>query len=44
MTLEEAVMEMDLMNQDFLVFKNAETDEINVIYHRRDGHVGLIEP
>lgn len=44
MNLEEAVMEMDLMNQDFLVFKNAETDEINVIYHRRDGHIGLIEP
>jgi putative sigma-54 modulation protein len=44
MTLEEAVMEMDLMNQDFLVFKNAESDEINVIYHRRDGNIGLIEP
>jgi putative sigma-54 modulation protein len=44
MTLEEAVMEMDLMNQDFLVFKNAESDDINVIYHRRDGNIGLIEP
>jgi len=44
MTLEEAVMEMDLMNQDFLVFKNAESDDINVIYHRRDGDIGLIEP
>lgn len=44
MTLEEAVMEMDLMNQDFLVFKNAETDELNVIYHRRDGNIGFIEP
>ena len=44
MTLEDAVMEMDLMNQDFLVFKNAESDDINVIYHRRDGNIGLIEP
>jgi putative sigma-54 modulation protein len=44
MTVEEAVMEMDLMNQDFLVFKNAETDDINVIYHRRDGNIGFIEP
>lgn len=44
MTVEEAVMEMDLMSRDFLVFKNAETDEVNVIYHRRDGNIGLIEP
>jgi len=44
MALEEAVMEMDLLNQDFLVFKNAETDVVNVIYHRRDGNIGLIEP
>lgn len=44
MALEEALMEMDLLNQDFLVFKNAETDAINVIYHRRDGNIGLIEP
>lgn len=44
MSLEEAVMEMDLLNQEFLVFKNAETDAINVIYHRRDGNIGLIEP
>lgn len=44
MALEEAVMEMDLLSQDFLVFKNAETGEVNVIYHRRDGNIGLIEP
>ncbi len=44
MNVEEAVMEMDLMSMDFLVFKNAETDEVNVIYHRRDGNIGLIEP
>ena len=44
MAVEEAVMEMDLLNQDFLVFRNAETDQLNVIYHRRDGNIGLIEP
>ena len=44
MTVEEAVMEMDLMSRDFLVFKNAETDQVSVIYHRRDGNIGLIEP
>jgi len=44
MALEEAVMEMDLMDRDFLVFNNPESDEINVIYHRRDGNIGLIEP
>jgi putative sigma-54 modulation protein len=43
MNVEEAVMQMDLMNRDFLVFKNAESDAINVIYHRADGNIGLIE-
>jgi len=44
MSVEEAVMQMDLLDQDFLVFNNATTDEINVLYHRRDGNIGLIEP
>jgi putative sigma-54 modulation protein len=44
MSVEEAVMQMDLLDQDFLVFKNAISDDINVIYHRRDGNIGLIEP
>jgi putative sigma-54 modulation protein len=43
MGVEEAVMQMDLMNRDFLVFKNAESDAVNVIYHRSDGNIGLIE-
>jgi putative sigma-54 modulation protein len=43
MGVEEAVMQMDLMNRDFLVFKNAESGAINVIYHRADGNIGLIE-
>ena len=44
MAVEEAVMQMDLMNNDFLVFTNTRTTEINVIYRRKDGHYGLIEP
>ena len=44
MTPEEAVLQLDLIGHDFFVFKNAETDEINVLYRRRDGNYGLIEP
>ncbi len=44
MSVQEAVMQMDLMNNDFLVFANTATGEINVIYRRKDGHYGLIEP
>ena len=44
MDVEEAAMQMDLVNNDFLVFTNARTDQINVLYHRRDGHLGLIQP
>jgi putative sigma-54 modulation protein len=35
---------MDLIGHDFFVFKNADTDEINVVYRRRDGNYGQIEP
>lgn len=43
MTVEDAVMQMDLMNNDFLVFTNASSHEVNVVYRRKDGHYGLIE-
>lgn len=43
-TVEEAVMQMNLLGHDFYVFTNAETEEINVVYRRRDGNYGLIEP
>lgn len=43
MSVDEAVMQMDLMNNDFLVFTHAETHEVNVVYRRKDGHYGLIE-
>lgn len=43
MTVDDAVMQMDLMNNDFLVFTNAESNDMNVVYRRKDGHYGLIE-
>lgn len=41
---DEAAEQLDLFNQDFFVFSNAETNRINVIYRRGDGNFGLIEP
>ncbi|NQU13845.1 MAG: ribosome-associated translation inhibitor RaiA [Desulfobacteraceae bacterium] len=41
---EEAAMQLSLLGQDFLVFRNAKSREINVIYKRGDGNLGLIEP
>lgn len=44
MSAEEAAMQMELLNHDFFVFQNAETQQVNVVYRRRDGNYGLIEP
>lgn len=44
MSLEEAVMQLKLLNNDFLVFINDSSRKVNVIYHRKDGDYGLIEP
>ncbi|HHY81493.1 MAG TPA: ribosome-associated translation inhibitor RaiA [Clostridiales bacterium] len=44
MAVEEALMQMDLLGHSFFVFTNADTDEVNVVYKRRDGKYGLIEP
>ncbi len=44
MPVEEAVMQMDLLDHDFFVFSNADTNEVNVVYKRNDGNYGLIEP
>jgi len=41
---EEATMQMELLGHDFFVFTNADTDEVNVVYKRRDNNYGLIEP
>jgi putative sigma-54 modulation protein len=44
MTPEEAVLQLELIGHDFFVFQNAETTDVNVVYRRRDGDYGLIEP
>jgi putative sigma-54 modulation protein len=44
MDAEEAVMQMEMLGFNFFVFRNAQTDEIDVVYKRNDGHYGLIEP
>jgi len=44
MDVDEAIEQMDLTNQNFIVFTNASTDRVNVIYIRHDGSYGLIKP
>lgn len=44
MDAEEACVQMELLGHSFYVFRNAETDEVNVVYKRKDGTFGLIEP
>jgi len=41
---EDACVQMELLGHSFFVFSNAETDEVNVVYKRKDGSFGLIEP
>ena len=43
-SIEEAVLQMQLLGHDFYVFRNAQSDEVSVLYKRRDGNLGLIEP
>ncbi|MBY7144115.1 ribosome-associated translation inhibitor RaiA [Virgibacillus sp. NKC19-3] len=44
MDSEEAVLQMDMLGHAFYVFTNAETNDTNVVYRRKDGKYGLIEP
>jgi putative sigma-54 modulation protein len=44
MSPEEAVEQLELIGHDFFVFRNDETGDINVVYRRRDGDYGVIEP
>ena len=44
MTAEEAVLQLELIGHDFFVFRDAESDEVNIVYRRRQGGYGLIEP
>ncbi|MCX8129204.1 MAG: ribosome-associated translation inhibitor RaiA [Clostridia bacterium] len=44
MDVEEAVLQMNLLGHEFFVFSNADTNAVNVVYKRKDGNYGLIEP
>ncbi|MCP3104728.1 ribosome-associated translation inhibitor RaiA [Myxococcus sp. K15C18031901] len=44
LSVDEAVMQMNLMNNDFYVFHNVESDALGIVYRRKDGQYGLIEP
>jgi putative sigma-54 modulation protein len=44
MYAEDACLEMEMSGHDFFMFRNADTDEINVVYKRKNGAYGLIEP
>jgi ribosome hibernation promoting factor len=41
---EDAVLELESTNEDVLVFRDAETDRVNVVYRRKDGNFALVEP
>ena len=44
MSTEEAILQMELVEHNFFVFKDSDTDNVNVIYKRKDGNYGLLEP
>ena len=44
MEVEEAILQMNLVGHDFFMFFNADTENINVVYRRKNGTYGLIEP
>jgi len=44
MTVEEAILQMNLLGHQFFMFSNSETNQVNLVYKRKDGDYGLIEP
>lgn len=44
LAVSDAVMELDVSNKTFLVFKNTKHGQLNVVYKRSDGHIGWIDP
>ena len=44
MTPEEAGMQLDVLEQNFFVFVDSVTNDVNVVYRRKDGHLGLVQP
>ena len=43
-SLDEAILQMNMLGHAFYMFLNAETESVNVVYRRKDGTYGLIEP
>lgn len=44
MNVDEAILQMNLLGHNFFVFTNDRTEQMNVVYERKDGNYGLIEP
>ena len=44
MDAEEAILQMNMLNHDFFMFLNIDTEQVNLVYRRKDGHFGLLEP
>jgi putative sigma-54 modulation protein len=44
MPVDEAILQMNLLGHEFFMFSNADTNKVNVVYKRKDGNYGLIEP
>lgn len=44
MSVDEAILQMNLLGHQFFMFRNTENEEINVVYRRKDGNYGLLEP
>jgi putative sigma-54 modulation protein len=44
MSVDDAAVECGASDGDFLVFRNADTERINIVYKRKDGNIGWIEP
>ncbi|MFA6074500.1 MAG: ribosome-associated translation inhibitor RaiA [Negativicutes bacterium] len=44
MSTEEAILQMNLLHHGFFVYTNSETDDVSIVYKRKDGKYGIIEP
>ena len=44
MSVEEAIEQMELLSHDFFLFANSDSGALNLVYKRKDGNYGLIEP
>lgn len=43
-SVEEAILQMNMLEHQFFMFRNTDNNEINVVYRRKDGKYGLLEP